>query len=973
MSANSLTQSQVKDAFVFINYASTDKQYAEVIYNHLNDNGYAGQVWLDRESLSGGDDWKRKIDSGLKKTFVMVSLLTSSSVDPKRWMITYEQDMAQQRFIPIIPIMFETVDLPERFKHINFLDFRDEQNQQIMLDKLLLSINNLSLRLGKSLVDQTPPERRLFIGRQNDLQRIFDIIHPTDLESDSSIKRIIAIQGMAGTGKSMVAQEICRRIGTRYPGGVIYETRGEHPENAQTVLRKWASYAIGEYPERNISPAELRSIFQKYGEILVVLDDVWAEDFVEVQTLLEALPVDTTRIITTQFRAEAEAIGCTVYPLSNLGYEDTEALIASRFNDKDSEIPDKKLIKELHQIVKGHTLSLELVAGRCEDAEDFADILDELHQDLESGDLEETLSLELAISNRENSVAICLGQSLRALELADAERKKRNWVKRFVSLGVFPNNAVVDENLIAAIWQESGSKSSVRKVLNVFSNRALLTREDQEKYKEKQYSMHPLLSTYARNLLREQNADDYLAIRDTYFQYIINQSHVGFNLPNHLWGDLEPLLPHITEVAKRLRMTLEQAVGDLNNMSSAEPEFMPIGGSIDPALQKQSNYAIKFTSAVMPYVLARPEIGVQGLNWLQLGLVAARYLRVEAQEIKFLKAIGDYFSTLSNYEQALEYYKVAEELCEAGSALYADMLGARGAALTYLSRLPEAKLVAQEALQLHQEHDNKESEAKMYHILGRIYWNSGDGENALEYYNQSIQLYKALKNIEGAARGENLLGSAYFVLANYENAIEHFKHGLKIARQLDRRSLVAENLNDLAAANIYRKDYEEALPFLEEALTIYVDIGNRRMESIVLYNLSAVLSKLGRLDEALHYGRKALQIAEEIKTLKELSWSLHQLGVVYMLRDDAQAAIDYLERAESYARELDNARTLAGILANLGWVLRFDAAQNDRAINSLQEALQLMETNKLTIAHTNVSLEDVKERLKTLQDQTIGG
>jgi len=116
----------------------------------------------------------------------------------------------------------------------------------------------------------------------------------------------------------MLAEELMRRIAARYPGGLLIERRGQSPEPADAVLQKWATLALGEPPSRKYQSAEVRSLLAGHGQLLVLIDDVRESDFEETKLLLDALPPDATRLLTTRSLNTASELGCLMYPLSRL-------------------------------------------------------------------------------------------------------------------------------------------------------------------------------------------------------------------------------------------------------------------------------------------------------------------------------------------------------------------------------------------------------------------------------------------------------------------------------------------------------------------------------------------------------------------------------------------------------------------------------------------------------------------------------
>lgn len=72
----------------------------------------------------------------------------------------------------------------------------------------------------------------------------------------------LAIQGMAGVGKTILAHLLALTEAASYPDGVIWEEIGKdftQPAQAQVILRKWADYAT-DYFEKKRPPSNNNSI-----------------------------------------------------------------------------------------------------------------------------------------------------------------------------------------------------------------------------------------------------------------------------------------------------------------------------------------------------------------------------------------------------------------------------------------------------------------------------------------------------------------------------------------------------------------------------------------------------------------------------------------------------------------------------------------------------------------------------------------
>jgi hypothetical protein len=62
---------------VFISYASEDTEIAQRLYDDLKNVGV--EFWLDRQSLTPGENWKLEIEKALKESTIFLALISSKS------------------------------------------------------------------------------------------------------------------------------------------------------------------------------------------------------------------------------------------------------------------------------------------------------------------------------------------------------------------------------------------------------------------------------------------------------------------------------------------------------------------------------------------------------------------------------------------------------------------------------------------------------------------------------------------------------------------------------------------------------------------------------------------------------------------------------------------------------------------------------------------------------------------------------
>ncbi len=160
---------------IFISYSTKSRLVVEVLATDLEAMGY--NVWFDRK-LSGGQDWWAEILQGIRHCNLFLFALTPEAAESHPCKLEYDYAFALNK--RILPVMLSDINLkvlPSALQKLQFIDYRQQDKQQVL--NLAKSLN--SLPPGKALPKPLPPKPEMPLPP---LTRLRDQIDSPALKSD---------------------------------------------------------------------------------------------------------------------------------------------------------------------------------------------------------------------------------------------------------------------------------------------------------------------------------------------------------------------------------------------------------------------------------------------------------------------------------------------------------------------------------------------------------------------------------------------------------------------------------------------------------------------------------------------------------------------------------------------------------------------------------------------------------------------
>ncbi|MBI2302391.1 MAG: tetratricopeptide repeat protein [Armatimonadetes bacterium] len=204
--------------------------------------------------------------------------------------------------------------------------------------------------------------------------------------------------------------------------------------------------------------------------------------------------------------------------------------------------------------------------------------------------------------------------------------------------------------------------------------------------------------------------------------------------------------------------------------------------------------------------------------------------------------------------------------------------------------------------------------------LGAVAAATGDTARAMSYLEEGLASRRQLGDRRGTAASLNNLGALALADCRYGAAERYLTESLTIRVELNDRPGAATALNDLGALYHALGRLLEAHDHCTRSLALRRELGDRRGVAVTLCNLGLIAADRGDLPGALAPCEESVALHREIGDKRGLARALTGLGDVLLAADDGDRAWRCHNEALALHRGVGDEPGAALALSNLGEV-----------------------------------------------------
>tara|TARA_R110002050_G_scaffold104052_6_gene213301 strand:- start:7052 stop:9283 length:2232 start_codon:yes stop_codon:yes gene_type:complete len=251
----------------------------------------------------------------------------------------------------------------------------------------------------------------------------------------------------------------------------------------------------------------------------------------------------------------------------------------------------------------------------------------------------------------------------------------------------------------------------------------------------------------------------------------------------------------------------------------------------------------------------------------------------------------------------------------------------------------EAQNNLNEALNLAEKLDNKNSLGIIYTFKARLQLINNESDNAITSLNTSIEIQRTIKDDANLADSYKTLGEVYVSKKDYSQAADYFKSARNLFQQEGLEKKLAETLLEEGKTYMLLKNYRKARSIIDQSLALAKKTDVLKTQSKALVKQGIIYSKLNDNERALIYANEGLQIAKENNFADILDESYLVLSNINQSIENYEKSTEYLKLHIKLSDSLRNLKSAySSTNSEIQNKLDSEIEKNKKAEEKLEEA-----------------------------------
>lgn len=202
--------------------------------------------------------------------------------------------------------------------------------------------------------------------------------------------------------------------------------------------------------------------------------------------------------------------------------------------------------------------------------------------------------------------------------------------------------------------------------------------------------------------------------------------------------------------------------------------------------------------------------------------------------------------------------------------------------------------------------------------IGFYYYNKGNSDKALEYYDKGKEKYEIAGYLEGEGVYYVNIGQIYQVRGMMEKAKQAMLASEKVFLKLNDNKMLTYSYNNLGNLCNSTGSNLEALEYFGKAQRLAATTQNAQLEAVIANNMAFIYDGQGDLKKATENYLIALNKFEAIKFYNGVATVLNNLGLIYSRQGDSEKGLEYLTKSLSLAIASQSHSAIGRAYNNIG-------------------------------------------------------